>query len=190
MKRITWWPQLFLGLAFSWGALVGWTSQTGAISFAPLLLYLGAILWVIGYDTIYALQDVEDDALVGRQVHGAAVRRAGEAGRVALFYALAIACWIVAAFQAGASYVFVVALIVPAAILVWQVATLDHQESGQRAGALQGQPLGRPGADARVPRRRLSLKQSGADGAVCELGLVALVEGQRGALAGEEAGHP
>ena len=65
MKRITWWPQLFLGLAFSWGALVGWTSQTGSLDLPPLVLYLGCILWVIGYDTIYALQDVEDDALIG-----------------------------------------------------------------------------------------------------------------------------
>jgi 4-hydroxybenzoate polyprenyltransferase len=124
MKRITWWPQLFLGLAFSWGALVGWSSQTGVISFAPLMLYLGAILWVIGYDTIYALQDVEDDALVGVK---STARLFGERAQPAvfLFYALAIVCWIVAAFQAGASYVFVVALLVPAAILIWQVATLN-----------------------------------------------------------------
>src|SRR6201999_1122350 len=65
MKRITWWPQLFLGLAFSWGALVGWTSQTGMLGLPAMLLYAGCILWVIGYDTIYALQDVEDDALIG-----------------------------------------------------------------------------------------------------------------------------
>ena len=65
MKRITWWPQLFLGLAFSWGALVGWTVEMDSLGWAPLFLYLGCILWVIGYDTIYALQDVEDDALIG-----------------------------------------------------------------------------------------------------------------------------
>ncbi|MET0438804.1 MAG: 4-hydroxybenzoate octaprenyltransferase, partial [Devosia sp.] len=65
MKRITWWPQSFLGLAFSYGALIGWTSETGGLSWPPILLYLGTILWVIGYDTLYALQDIEDDALVG-----------------------------------------------------------------------------------------------------------------------------
>jgi len=65
MKRITWWPQLFLGLAFSWGALVAWTSQSGGLTPAPLLLYAGCVLWTIGYDTIYAAQDVEDDALIG-----------------------------------------------------------------------------------------------------------------------------
>jgi hypothetical protein len=58
MKRVTWWPQLFLGLAFSYGALVGWSSQTGGLGWAPVVLYLGTILWVIGYDTIYALQDI------------------------------------------------------------------------------------------------------------------------------------
>jgi 4-hydroxybenzoate polyprenyltransferase len=65
MKRITDWPQLFLGFAFSWGALMGWAAHFGALELAPLLLYFGSILWVIGYDTIYAHQDREDDALVG-----------------------------------------------------------------------------------------------------------------------------
>ncbi|MGI9352587.1 MAG: 4-hydroxybenzoate octaprenyltransferase [Rhizobiaceae bacterium] len=65
MKRITWWPQLFLGLAFSWGALFGWGIIWREITVAPILLYLGSIFWVIGYDTIYAHQDREDDALVG-----------------------------------------------------------------------------------------------------------------------------
>lgn len=65
MKRITDWPQLVLGLAFSWGALVAWSAQTGSLSLAPVLLYIGSIMWVIGYDTIYAHQDKEDDALVG-----------------------------------------------------------------------------------------------------------------------------
>jgi 4-hydroxybenzoate polyprenyltransferase len=65
MKRVTNWPQAFLGLAFSWGALMGWAAHFGALELAPLLLYFGSILWVIGYDTIYAHQDKEDDALVG-----------------------------------------------------------------------------------------------------------------------------
>lgn len=65
MKRITDWPQLVLGLAFSWGALMGWAAQFERLELAPLLLYFGSILWVIGYDTIYAHQDKEDDALVG-----------------------------------------------------------------------------------------------------------------------------
>ena len=65
MKRITWWPQLFLGFAFSWGAWVGWTATTNTVDWPALLMYGGCICWVIGYDTIYAHQDIEDDALVG-----------------------------------------------------------------------------------------------------------------------------
>ena len=65
MKRITYWPQLFLGLNFNWGALIGWTAVTGALAWPPLLLYLGGIFWTLGYDTIYAHQDKEDDARIG-----------------------------------------------------------------------------------------------------------------------------
>ncbi len=64
-KRITWWPQIFLGLAFNWGALLAWTAHTGSLSLAPVLLYLGGICWTLFYDTIYAHQDREDDALIG-----------------------------------------------------------------------------------------------------------------------------
>jgi len=65
MKRITYWPQLFLGLNFSWGALIGWTAVTGSLAWPPVLLYLGGICWTLGYDTIYAHQDKEDDARIG-----------------------------------------------------------------------------------------------------------------------------
>ena len=65
MKRITWWPQAWLGLVFSWGALVGWPAVTGSLGWTPFLLWFGSIAWVIGYDTLYAIQDIEDDALVG-----------------------------------------------------------------------------------------------------------------------------
>jgi 4-hydroxybenzoate polyprenyltransferase len=129
MKRITWWPQLFLGLAFSWGALVGWTSQTGSLSLPPLLLYLGCILWVIGYDTIYALQDIEDDALIGVK---STARLFGSRARelTAAFYVGGFVLWILAGLAAGASVWFAVASIVPAAILAWQIATLDVQAPG------------------------------------------------------------
>ncbi|WP_298429801.1 4-hydroxybenzoate octaprenyltransferase [uncultured Jannaschia sp.] len=64
-KRFTWWPQVFLGLAFNWGALLAWTAHTGSLGWPPVLLYLGGIAWTLFYDTIYAYQDVEDDALIG-----------------------------------------------------------------------------------------------------------------------------
>ncbi|MDC0074507.1 4-hydroxybenzoate octaprenyltransferase, partial [Alphaproteobacteria bacterium] len=65
MKRITWWPQLFLGLSFNYGALLGWTSLTGFISLEPIIIYIAGIFWTLGYDTIYSLQDIEDDILAG-----------------------------------------------------------------------------------------------------------------------------
>jgi 4-hydroxybenzoate polyprenyltransferase len=129
MKRVTWWPQFFLGLAFSWGALVGWTAETGALSAPPLLLYLGCILWTIGYDTIYAMQDIEDDALIGVK---STARLFGRRTRllVALFYAAAVACWVGAAVLVGSGPIFGIVLTAAVALLVWQVVTLDAREPG------------------------------------------------------------
>jgi 4-hydroxybenzoate polyprenyltransferase len=75
MKRITNWPQAVLGLAFAWGALMGWAAVFGSLSAAPVVLYAGTILWVVGYDTVYAMQDIEDDAIVGI---GSTARRFGD----------------------------------------------------------------------------------------------------------------
>src|SRR4249919_2195899 len=90
MKRITWWPQAWLGLVFSWGAVVGWPAVTGSLSWTPLLLWFGSIAWVIGYDTLYAIQDIEDDALVGVK---SSARRLGDQAPlgIAICYALAVA---------------------------------------------------------------------------------------------------
>ncbi len=75
MKRITWWPQAWLGLTFNWGALLGFAAQTGRLDLADGVLYLGLIFWTLGYDTIYAHQDRDDDELIGRQIHRAPVRQ-------------------------------------------------------------------------------------------------------------------
>ncbi|HHS83154.1 MAG TPA: 4-hydroxybenzoate octaprenyltransferase [Devosia sp.] len=124
MKRITWWPQLFLGLAFSWGALLGWTSQIGQLYLPPLLLYAGSVLWTIGYDTIYALQDIEDDAMIGVK---STARLFGRHARlfVALFYLGAWALWLWAGMAAGGGIYFQLAMVLPALTLAWQVVTLD-----------------------------------------------------------------
>jgi 4-hydroxybenzoate polyprenyltransferase len=127
MKRITWWPQFFLGLAFSYGALVGWTSQTGSLGWAPVLLYAGTILWVIGYDTIYALQDVEDDALVGVK---STARLFGENVRMAVgaLYAGAFVLWNIASLMAGGGVIFAALSLVAAGLLAWQLYTLDADQ--------------------------------------------------------------
>jgi len=92
MKRITWWPQAWLGLVFSWGALVGWPAVTHELGWTPFLLWFGSIAWVIGYDTLYAIQDIEDDALVGVK---SSARRMGDKAPlgVGLFYLLALLLW-------------------------------------------------------------------------------------------------
>ena len=92
MKRITWWPQAWLGLVFSWGALVGWPAVTGSLALVPVLLWFGSIGWVIGYDTLYAIQDKEDDALVGVK---SSARRLGDKAPlgVAIFYGTALLLW-------------------------------------------------------------------------------------------------
>lgn len=124
MKRITYWPQIVLGLAFSWGALMGWAAVFGSLALAPLLLYAGSISWVIGYDTIYAHQDREDDALIGIKstalLFGERTKR-----MLALFYALAVVLFAAAGFCAGAGIVFAIGLCAFAAHLVWQIVRLD-----------------------------------------------------------------
>ncbi|UUL81755.1 4-hydroxybenzoate octaprenyltransferase [Sphingomonas qomolangmaensis] len=123
MKRITWWPQAWLGMVFSWAALVGWVEMATGQLTPMLLLYAGSIAWVIGYDTIYALQDVEDDALVGVRSSARALGARVKPG-VAGFYAAALASWGAAFWQIFADPL-ALALLVPVALhFGWQVATL------------------------------------------------------------------
>lgn len=123
MKRITWWPQAWLGLVFSWGALVGWVAVRGEQLPVLAALYAGSAFWVIGYDTIYAMQDREDDALVG--IRSSALRL-GESvrGGVALFYILALSCWALAFWLLRADWLALAALLPMALHLVWQTQSL------------------------------------------------------------------
>lgn len=125
MKRITGWPQIWLGLVFSWAALVGWSEVAGTLALPGLLLYGGCIVWVVGYDTIYALQDREDDALIGIGSSALSMGRHVRAG-VALCYALALALWGGAIWQVRPQGLALAALLPMAAHLGWQVATLKE----------------------------------------------------------------
>lgn len=127
MKRITGFPQAWLGLVFTWGALVGWTALRGDRLDVLAALYAGSVLWCIGYDTIYALQDREDDALVGIGSSALTLGRHVRGG-VALFYAGAAACWALAFWWLRPDWVALLALAPVAAHLVWQVATLDPDD--------------------------------------------------------------
>lgn len=124
MKRITWWPQVVLGLAFSWGALMGFAVTLGRIDLTALVLYAGSIAWVIGYDTIYAHQDAEDDALIGVKstalLFGARTHRA-----LVVFYGLAVLLIGAALALAGARFPAWIGLAAFAAHLVWQIRRLE-----------------------------------------------------------------
>jgi len=124
MKRVTNWPQAFLGLTFNWGALLGWSAVTGGLAFAPMLLFAGCVFWTLGYDTIYAHQDKEDDALIG--VHSTA-RLFGDQTRawVGGFYALALLLFLASGAQIGAGPGFYAGILVVGVHLAWQVTRLD-----------------------------------------------------------------
>ncbi|TXI10843.1 MAG: 4-hydroxybenzoate octaprenyltransferase [Novosphingobium sp.] len=126
MKRITGWPQAWLGLVFTWGAPVGWVEATGFERLAPLAaLYAGCWAWCMAYDTIYALQDREDDAMVGIGSSALSFGRHVRAG-VGALYALALLCWAAAIWQVRADPLALLALAPFALHLLWQVATLKE----------------------------------------------------------------
>jgi len=124
MKRVTYWPQIVLGLAFSWGALMGWPAVFEKLDLPAFLLFAGSVCWVIGYDTIYAHQDREDDALIGIK---STALLFGERTKpmLAAFYALAVLLIALAGWTAGAGLIFALGLLGFAAHLGWQIARLE-----------------------------------------------------------------
>lgn len=130
MKRITNWPQLFLGFAFSWGALMGWAALYGSLALAPVLLYCGCVLWTIGYDTIYAHQDKEDDALVG--IGSTALLFGDQSKRaIAILYTLMLLLFMGAFVSAGAAWPAFIGLGLAAAHLARQIIVLDIDNGDQ-----------------------------------------------------------
>lgn len=129
-KRFTDWPQFFLGLAFSWGALMGWAAEFGTLSVAAILLYGAAIAWTIGYDTIYAYQDKEDDELIGVR---STARRFGENPRPWLIglYGIATLLVFLSFLAAGAGAVAYVGLLIAAAMLTYQILVLNIHDPAQ-----------------------------------------------------------
>ena len=138
-KRVTWWPQAVLGITFGWGAPMGYAAASGRLDPAALALYAAAFAWILGYDTIYAHQDREDDALIGvrstARLFAARARPFLGACYVATVLLLALSGWL-----AGLRTPFFVGLSVPAAVLAWQVATLDINDP---AGCLRRFKLNR-----------------------------------------------
>lgn len=127
MKRVIWLPQIVLGLAFAWGGLMGWAAARGSLALAPVLLYLGAVAWVVGYDTIYALQDIEDDAIAGIK---SSALFFGERVRPAVAACYAIAVWLAggALVLADAGPFAFAGLAAFAGHLFWQVTRIDRND--------------------------------------------------------------
>jgi len=129
-KRFTDWPQFFLGLAFSWGALMGWAAVFGELDWPPVLLYVGAIAWTIGYDTIYAHQDKEDDALVGVR---STARLFGENTKIwlVLFYGLFAVLAASAFWLSGVAWPAYAGLALAVIMLGWQIRVIDIDDADQ-----------------------------------------------------------
>ena len=129
MKRITWWPQAWLGLVFSWGALVGWPAVAGRFDPAALLLWFGSIAWVIGYDTLYAIQDIEDDALVGVK---SSARRLGDRAAlgIGLLYMLALCLWGAAIWIVRPDWIALLTLVPAGVHLANQALRADPRDGG------------------------------------------------------------
>ncbi len=128
MKRITYWPQAWLGLTFNWGALLGWAAVTGGLALPPLLLYAAGLFWTLGYDTIYAHQDKEDDIVVGVKSTALALGGATPAW-LWLFYGAALALMAATGYAAGLDWLFYPLLAAAGAQLAWQAATVDIDDS-------------------------------------------------------------
>jgi 4-hydroxybenzoate polyprenyltransferase len=128
MKRITWWPQAFLGLTFNWGALLGWAAVTGSLSWAPVLLYVGGIFWTLFYDTIYAHQDKADDALIG--IKSTALRLGAQTKPWLLGFGMATVAGFASALAAsGSGWIAYLGLAGVAAHLTWQLWDVDIDDA-------------------------------------------------------------
>lgn len=149
MKRVTWWPQAWLGLTFNWGALLGFAAMTGGLAARTFMLYAACFFWTLGYDTIYALQDVEDDALIGVK---STARLFGDSSRIwiAAFYAATFILLVATSYWATHYWMTAALLLPTGAHLAWQVARLDLAKpqtslklfrSNRDAGALMGAAL-------------------------------------------------
>jgi len=128
MKRVTYWPQLFLGFNFNWGALLGWAAASGSLAWPAFLLYAGGIAWTLGYDTIYAHQDKEDDVLIGVKSSALALGRRTRPF-LYVFYGLALILWLEAGIAARLGWPYDLGLALMAAQLFWQAATVKTEDS-------------------------------------------------------------
>ena len=125
MKRFTYWPQLFLGITFNYGLILGWTAVIGEISLAPILFYLGAIFWTLGYDTIYGYQDIKDDEIIG--LKSTSIKFKGKAKKfLFICYTLLIILFLLGGYSMQFNFTFYLLLIIPLThLLIYQMKIFD-----------------------------------------------------------------
>ncbi len=140
MKRVTYWPQLFLGLTFNWGAMLGWAAVSGEVPVAALLLFTGGILWTLGYDTIYAHQDKEDDALIGVKSTALKFGKSTKSWLFA-FYGGAVLLIGLSGVLAGMGIGFQIGLLVLALHFIWQIRRVDIENSASCLGIFRSNAL-------------------------------------------------
>jgi 4-hydroxybenzoate polyprenyltransferase len=128
MKRITWWPQAFLGLTFNWGALMGWAAVKGTLGWPALALYAGGIFWTLGYDTVYAHQDTADDITVG--VKSTALRLGAKSRQwITGFYALAVLFWVTAGALNHDGIIYLLGMFAVGMHCIWQMRNVDFSNA-------------------------------------------------------------
>ena len=124
MKRYTYWPQLFLGITFNYGIILGWTSINGEINITPIILYVGAIFWTLGYDTIYGFQDIKDDEIIGLKSTSIKFKKKPSLFLI-LCYLITIICLLIIGIIMNFNYIFFMFLIIPSFHLFFQIKNLD-----------------------------------------------------------------
>ncbi len=135
MKRLTWWPQLFLGLTFNFGVLIGWAATGASFTSATVLLYGACIFWTLGYDTIYAMQDMDDDRMAG--IKSSALRLGRSIVRfVSGWYAIMLLCLIFAGLMANTGPIYLLGIVLVALHVRWQVREVPFAKAEHRAGTL------------------------------------------------------
>jgi len=128
MKRVTYWPQAFLGLTFNWGALVGWTAVKGSLGWPAFLLYAAGFMWTLAYDTIYAHQDKEDDELVG--IKSSALKLGAKTKQFLwLFFGAALVLFLLSGIAAGVNWTYALALMGVAISFIWQIIFVDLDDA-------------------------------------------------------------
>ena len=126
MKRLTYWPQLFLGITFNYGLILGWTAVYGKIDFIPLIFYIGAIFWTLGYDTIYGYQDIKDDEIIGLKSTSIKFKNKAKQFLITCYLVLILILIIIGYMMSFSKYYYFFLIIPFIHLFIYQIKIFDH----------------------------------------------------------------